>query len=677
MNEDRQHSKKQAPANQPPEEPNVNAEMEGKRYRQFKSSTPKVILYTLLSLIPISGILYVLGVQDMIGLTFYQQQFIGLFLGLVLCSVYLSIPATKKSRRDSVPWYDWLLAALGLYAGLYLVIFYPQIVMIIGNVDTPRLVISVIAVVLVMEAIRRLLGTAMLTIVLFFLLYGYFAPYFPGIFRGTHTSLKQLFNYLYLDPNSMLDLINIAATVALSFIFFGQILLHFGGADILNNLALSLFGRFRGGPAKGSIVGSSLVGTITGGPVTNVMLVGSVTIPLMKRNGYDAVRAGAIESVASTGGSIMPPVMGISAFIIAETLGVSYAKVAIAALIPAILFYLTIFFQVDLHAGRHGIRRLRKEDIPSIAGVLKTGWTILPTLVALVYFLFFKGYSPQISGLYSAVVAIVFLSLPKDIRRQMFSFFPRIFVDSGRVLLEITVVLAAAGLIVGVTGVTGLGFNLGLILSDLAQYGLLTLLAVSAIVSVILGMGMPAVAAYSLVAVLVAPTMVQMGVNPFAAHLFVFYFSIISNFTPPVALACFTAAPIAQASPHKIGFRAMQLGITAYIVPFLFVYSPQMLLGATNNVNWTESILTWVTAVIGCYLIAAALEGFLFNPINWIKRLILIVLGVCLLMPLSIWQYSWLLNLIAFIAMVLLFLYEAMRIKKMHVSSSAKPVDAK
>lgn len=287
-----------------------------------------------------------------------------------------------------------------------------------GTVTTNRFILSVMAVLLIMEAIRRLLGKGLLIVVLVFLFYGYFAPYFPGIFKGSSTPVDQLFNYMYLDSNSLLNLLAIAATIALSFIFFGQILLYFGGADILNNFAISAFGRFRGGPAKGSILGSSLVGTITGGPVANVILTGSVTIPLMKKSGYSSEEAGAVESVASTGGQIMPPVMGVAAFIIAETLGVPYADVALAALIPALFFYLCLFFQVDFIAGKKGIKRMEKKDIPLMVNVLKKGWMVIPTLASLIYLLFFLGYSPQISGLYASVVGIVFLSFQKEIRKK-------------------------------------------------------------------------------------------------------------------------------------------------------------------------------------------------------------------------------------------------------------------
>jgi len=624
-------------------------ETEFQIYRKFQNRYLQTFINIVLALIPIIGVLFLLGIHQRLGLSLYAEQYIGLFLGLILFCIFLTVPATKRSPRKKAAWYDWILALLGLNTGLYIAIYYPKVVLTMGTITTNRLILSVIAIVLILEAIRRVLGKGLLIVVLVFLFYGYFAPYFPGILKGSHTPADQLFNYMYLDASSLLSLLKIAATTALSFILFGQILLKFGGGDILNDIAISAFGRFRGGPAKGSIVGSSLVGTITGGPVANVILTGNVTIPLMKRTGYSAAEAGAIESVASTGGSIMPPIMGVAAFIIAETLGIPYGEVALAALVPALLYYFCLFFQVDFMAGRKGIARLSKEEIPVFGQVIKKGWMIIPTIGSLIYFLFFKGYSPEMSGLYASVIAIVFLSFQKPIRQKLSRLFAATFRDTGKTMLDIGIVLSAAGLIVGITGITGLGFNLGLILTEFANYGLFILLLLSAIVAIILGMGMPSVAAYALVAVLVAPTLVELGIDPLAAHLFVFYFSIISNFTPPVAMACFAASPIAKEHPNKIGFVAMRLGVVAYIIPFLFVYAPELLIRTKNPAPWWESAISVFTALLACYLLAMAFEGYLFRKLNLMKRIVVTIMAVCLFIPYSVWQYSWLVNLLAVI----------------------------
>lgn len=636
----------------------MDKETSAGKFRKIKNRPAAILLQVFLFAIPFAGILFILGVHQYMGISLYMEQFIGLFLALMLSSIFMAIPAGKESSRDRVPWYDCILAALGFVVGMYIAIFYPQIILTFGYVTPERIILSVIAVLLVLEAIRRTVGLSMVIVVLCFLFYGFFAPYFPGVLKGTHTSTDQLFNYLYLDPNSLINMLSIAATLALAFLLFGQILLEFKGGEILNNFAVSAFGRFRGGPAKAAVVGSSLVGTITGGPVTNVMLTGTVTIPLMKRNGYTAAQAGAVESVASTGGQIMPPVMGIAAFIIAETLGVPYSEIALAALVPAVLYYVCLFVQVDLIAGRDGFSRMNRDELPSLRLILRTGWMIIPAFAVLIYTLFILGYTPAASGLYACLFAIIFLLVQKEVRVNFIGKLFKVFVDTGKTMLDIGVVLSAAGLVVGITGITGLGFNLALMLSKLAEDGLFILLVVSAIVSVILGMGMPSVAAYTLVAVLVAPAIVKLGVDPVAAHLFVFYFSIISNFTPPVALACFTAAPIAQESPHKIGYRAMRLGLVGYIVPFMFVYAPELLLRLKGHNTAIGVTSTIVTAVIACVLLAMAVEGFIFQRVNISKRIALTILSFCLFLPISAFQYSWLVNIVAFILSALIIAAE-------------------
>jgi len=634
------------------------------KLRVFQNRRIKILLNIVFALIPVIGILYVLGLHQTLGIQLFAEQYIGLFIALVLFAIFMCVPATKRSPKNRVPWYDWILAVLGLIVGLYLLIFYPDIIYSMAYVTTDRFILCIIAILLILEAVRRTLDAVMLIIVSIFLAYGLFASYLPGVFQGSKIPLNNYVNFLYMDPSSMMSMFNLAATIGLVYILFGQVLLSLGGADILNNFAMAMFGRFRGGTAKASVLGSSLVGSITGNPVTNVILTGSVTIPLMKKNGFSSTQAGAVEAVSSTGGQIMPPVMGIAAFIIADTLGVPYAEVALAALVPAILYYLCLFFQVDLIAARQKIKPLSKEQIPALLYVIKSGWLIIPVFVVLIYLLFFKGTTPQAAGLYASAVGVICLSCQKSVWQHFKSWkgismlLNRIFVDTGKMMLEITIVLAAAGLVMGVTGITGLGFNIGLILASIVQYGLLALLVVSAIICVILGMGMPSVAAYAIVAVLVAPSLVNLGVDPLAAHLFVFYFAIVSNFTPPVAVCCFAAAPIARGNPHRIGFYSMRLGLVAYVVPFLFVYGSEMLLRMKSDTPLLTTVLTIGTALVGCYFISVAVEGYLFRNLNVFQRVFMGLMAFFLLLPLSVWQYSWILNIAGFVLAVLFMLLE-------------------
>lgn len=580
------------------------------------SSYTAYIWNAALFIMVLSGIIYIVGLHQYLGFTIYRQQYFGWFLGLMLFCIFLSRPLSKKSNSQSVPWYDWILAFAGLGVGLYVFIYYPVIVYEMSYITTDRFIVSVIAVFLIIEALRRMIGWILVIIILLFMSYSYISPFLPGPLKGISTPSDVLFNYLFLDANSMLSMLGIAATIALAFILLGTTLLNFKGGDILNDLSLLAFGRFRGGPAKASVVGSSVVGSITGGPVTNVMLTGTVTIPLMKRSGYTSVQAGAIEAVASSGGSILPPIMGITAFVIAENLGIPYAEVALAALIPALLYYFCLFIQVDFIAGKQGIKKLSKDELPSFKQVMSVAWLIVPPFFVLIYALFFMGLTPSTSGLYATVTAIVFLILPKAMRAGLLKRLISIFTDTGKVLLDIGIILAGAGLVVGIMGVTGLGFNIALSLSVVAEYGLFPLLVVSAIASIVLGMGMPTIAAYSLVAVLVTPTLVDLGVVPMAAHLFVFYFAVISNFTPPIAMASFAAAPIAQANPNHIGYAGMKLAIVSYIIPFIFVYSPEILLSYDPQYTVVNIVASILVTIYICFLLTVSVVGYLFKTLS-------------------------------------------------------------
>ncbi len=627
------------------------------RYRQLKGPVLSIWRFGLI-LIPITGLLYILSLHQYLGLEIYGQQYAGWFLAMVLASVFIGVPSGQSRHEDKVPWYDWILTILGLVVGLYIAILYPKILSNFGTITLSRLLLSATAILLIFEALRRMFGWSLVIIVAIFLMYAFVAPYMPGAFRGQATSYDQLLNYLYLDTNSLLDLLQLAATMGLAFILFGSVLLSFKGADIFNNIALSCFGRFRGGPAKASIVGSSLVGSITGGPVANVMLTGNMTIPLMVKTGYTRAQAGAIEAVSSTGGAIMPPIMGVVAFVMAENLNVPYREVALAALVPALIYYICLFAQVDLKAAQNGAGSIPKEQLPPFSRVWKTAWLIVPIFVFLIYLLFVKGLPPTTAGIYSTGFALCILLLQKEVRKNIIERIVETLEETGKSLLEIGVVLAAAGLMVGIIGITGLGFNLVLALTQFGQYGLFTLLVACALVCIILGMGMPALAAYSIVAILVAPSLIDLGVQPMAAHMFVYFFATVSNFTPPIALASFAAAPIAKESPHKISFVAMKLGITAYIVPFVFVYDPSLLLSFSADYEWISLIVSIITSVIACVILSISLVGHLFGPLSPVKRILFMIIAGIMFMPMKQFNMELLLNGLGVLASILLILHE-------------------
>ena len=589
-----------------------------------------VVELTLLLALPILGILFILDVPGRLGMMLFTEQYTGIFLTLYLAGTFLTLPGKKGLSRQVVPWYDWILVILAFPAGFYITIYYPELVLNLGRFSLQQVIFGGLAMVLILEALRRLVGLSLLIIVSAVILYARFAAYFPAFLGGRPMSLGRLINYLYLDPNSMLWMLIIAATIGTAFIFFGQAMIHFGVGKILTDLATAMCGRVRGGSAKTAVVGSSLVGTITGAPMSNVFLTGSITIPMMKESGYPSRMAGAVEAVASAGGQIMPPVMGIAAFIIAENLGVSYAKVALAAIFPAILYYLAVFMQVDLEAGKRGLGALKPEQIPPFWKTVLRSWIAIIALTFLIYTLFILRMAPATAATISALISLpIFIVLPEN-RRLYFRNLINALVGSGRLLLTVGGVMTAAGLVIGAVSVSGMGFSISFLLTQAGKGNVMFLLLGAATASMILGMGMPSVAAYALVAVLIAPALVKFGIYPMAAHLFIFYFAIISNFTPPIALTCFAAAPLAKANPMKIGFTSMRLGIMSYIVPFLFVFSPAMLLrGSPLTVFLSVS-----TAIVGVGFLSVALTGFLYQPISRLRRLVMTIGAIGLLIPL-------------------------------------------
>src|SRR5690606_14752158 len=414
-----------------------------------------------------------------------------------------------------------------------------------------------------------------------------------------------------------------------TFILFGSVLGITGGSRFFTDASLLAMGRFRGGSMKIAVLASMLFGSISGSAVANVTATGIVTIPLIKRGGYPAHKAGAIEAVASTGGQLMPPVMGAAAFLMAEFLQVPYAEVALAAFIPSVLYYGALFVQADLEAARAGISRVSKSAIPEKRAVLG-GLHFILAFVVLIGALFVLLWQPEraalAAALTAAVTALVFGY--RAVRPKLSALFP-VFEDTGRSVVEIIIISAASGLVIGVLNVTGLSFNLTYALVQIGGGSAIVLLVLSAIVCIILGMGLPTLGVYVLLAALVAPAMVQVGIEPMAAHMFVLYFGMMSMITPPIAIAAFAAASIAQAPAMKTGWAAVKFGWVAFIVPFLFVYSPSLLL-IGDPMEVTIAILT---AGLGVWLISAALAGYFMSRLSPVLRVLFGFFGLMALIP--------------------------------------------
>jgi TRAP transporter 4TM/12TM fusion protein len=576
------------------------------------------------------GFLFIMGIETYLGITLYKEQYVGLFLAVCLSMVFLTTRASKQDLSSRVPWYDYILAVAGATPGLYLTIMYPYLANQLAEITAPNLIFGGLMIVLIIEAVRRLEGWPLVILVTVFFLYGHFSDLVPGVFHLRATSFERLINYIYLDPNSMLSLAGIAATIAFAFIFFSDLLLSFRGTAFIRDFSLSVIGGYRGAPAKTAVVASSLFGTITGGAVTNVMAIGSFTIPMMKNAGYPAYKAASIEAISSSGGQIMPPVMSLAAFLVAQFLGIPYAQVALAAVIPAILFYVAVFIQVDLDSAKLGIRGLKREDRPRLLEALKDSWLFMIPMATLVYFLFIQGRDAAASAVLTCIVTIVISAFSRENRKQFWRKIMDAAARTFKTMTTVTVILTAAGIIVAVTNISGLGSVFSMIIVQIAAGNMVALVITTGIACLILGMGMPTVPAYVLVAILAAPALIKMGFAPLAVHLFVLYFAIVSNITPPVAMASIAAAALAKADSMRVSLAAMRLGILAYVVPFLFLFSPELILQGSVQ----QIISAFLTTVLGVAFLGISLTGFLTRPIKWWKRILALAIAIVFFTPL-------------------------------------------
>lgn len=589
---------------------------------------------------PLSGLLavgltllavaYSLGVPRMLGVAFYPQQFMAAILAFALPIAFLSFPARRESRRIKAPWYDVALAVIAFAAVAYIAMRYPQVVNLIFARPAAAWVPGLIVIALLLEAVRRATGWALVIIILVFLLYALFGNYVPGRLAGRAQNWQMLSGYMAFDSNGILGLpMAVASTVVVAFILFGALLGLTGGSKFFTDAALLGMGRFRGGSMKIAVLASGLFGSISGSAVANVAATGVVTIPLIKRDGYPAHKAGAIEAVASTGGQLMPPVMGAAAFLMAEFLQISYAQVALAALVPALIYYVALFIQADLEAARLGISRVPKADMPARRSVA-TGLHFLFAFAVLIYTLFALNWQPERSALAGGLcVVITGLVFGYQSVRPGIVALLGAFAETGRAVVEIIIISAAAGIVIGVLNVTGLSFNLTYALVQLGGGNAIVLLVLSALVCIVLGMGLPTLGVYVLLAALVAPALVQVGIEPIAAHLFVLYFGMMSMITPPIAIAAFAAASIAKAPAMQTGWASMKFGWVAFVVPFLFVFSPTLVMIGEP----IEIAVAVVTAGVGVWLVSAALAGYFASRLSGIMRLGFGAAGLLALVP--------------------------------------------
>ncbi|HEV8722060.1 MAG TPA: TRAP transporter fused permease subunit [Candidatus Binatia bacterium] len=605
------------------------------RFRALTGS-PASMLRVLLISLSVLGSIWALEVHNYFEIAFFKQQYLALFLALALGSVFIAVKAYPKQPGDSVPWYDWLLALGGLAVGLYVTILYPTIAYRLGILSPDRWIFGGLALILIVEATRRVAGGTLAWLALGVILYTRFAEWLPGIFYAKSASWARIASYLYLDSNGMLGLpIDVAAGVVVAFILFGQALYAVGGDKFLTDLALIATGRYRGGPAKVSVVSSALFGTVSGSAVANVVVDGAITIPLMKSTGFPAHLAAAIEAVASNGGQITPPVMGAAAFLMAEFLNIPYGQIALAAAIPATLYYLALFTQIDLEAAKRGLLGLPAEQIPKFRNVIRLGWVFLIPLATLIYTLMIENWEPGKSGMVAVILVFIVGAIQKE-TRPSFQKIVNAFEETGKILLDIAVITALAGIVIGALHLSGFTFKISLLLVTLSGNNVFLLLLITALGCLFLGLPLPTTVVYITLAVLAAPALVQLGIPPLAAHLFLFYFGMVSLITPPDCLPVYIAASIARANFWQTGWTAMRLGIAAYIVPFIFALHPPLIFIGTAK----EILIAIFTAVAGVVLLGTGCAGYLFRPLGWTKRGLLWLAALLLLLP--AWSEAWL-----------------------------------
>jgi TRAP transporter 4TM/12TM fusion protein len=610
-----------------------------------------VIIFTLLGIaLTINQVFY----MNLFGFKPVTNAFLYYILACFLPLVFLFFPM-RKSQSGPVPWYDVILAVIALIIPFYFAIKGEQIIVSGWEYNAPPLptFFSILLWILTLEALRRTAGIVIMIIALIFSIYPMIADKVPIYFlQGQSFDFLTTARNHALSSNSIIGIpFQTVGSLLIGFLVFGVVLQYTGGGNFFFNLAQSLFGRARGGPAKVAVVSSALMGMMSGSAVSNVLTTGSMTIPAMKKAGYHPEYAAGIEATAATGGSITPPIMGSAAFIMASLLGIPYAEIALAAAIPAFLYYLGIFVQVDGYAAKVGLHGASKEDIPGFFPTLKSGWYYLISLVVLVYLLVTLRAEAQAP--FYAILFLILVAVLKKTDRMNWSGFREMIIQSGKTLSEIVGIIAGVGLIVGGLSVTGVSLSFSRELVVAVGDNVFLILVAGALTSFILGMGMTVSAVYVFLAIVMAPALVELGINPIAAHLFVIYWATISYITPPVALASFAAAGIAGTSPMRTGLMAMKLGMVKYVVPFLFVINPSLVAQGP----WLDVLYNLVTAIIGVILMASAMEGWLVGVGRlkyWFARIPLFLSGILLMIPGGLTDLIGVLLLVAVVSFSLL-----------------------
>lgn len=552
-------------------------------------------------------------------------------LAFILAITFLAKPLGRTSWKDPYNWYsivDFCLVGAVIAIQVYTLWDIDALIIRAGSLTDWDIRMGTALIFILLEATRRTVGWAMVIIAVFFTAHAVFSDHFFGIFYGPPNDWFNVIDYIFIRDDGIYGIpIMVMATYIYLFVLFGSLLMQSGAGRFFINTAVALTGASRGGPAKAAVVSSALMATISGSCVANVVTTGTFTIPLMKRIGYKPTFAGAVESCASTGGMIMPPVMGAAAFIIAEFLGVPYLNICIAAFPTAVLYFFTIFMMVHFEAAKHVLPVLKKEELPEVKAELKKGAPLFISVLVIVGMLV-AGYTPMFAAFWAIVSVLALSSLRKETRLTPARLLSALE-DAAIKAVPVSIACAAAGIIIGTVFISGFGLKFTNLIVTIAADRLWVGLILTMIASLILGMGLTATAVYITVAALVIPAIVNMGVEPIAAHLFAFYFGIVSAITPPVCLAAFAAAGIAASNPMRTGFIACRLGIATYILPFVFVYAPGLLVVGP----WWEVLRSFVATTLGLFALTVVSERWLYSHVHWFAALIMLIPAILLLVP--------------------------------------------
>jgi TRAP transporter 4TM/12TM fusion protein len=621
------------------------------------------------SLLVAAVIIWVLDIpRSVFGIGFYTEQFLTICLGLTLALAYI---ADTSRPRNALDWAA-VIASLALCG--YIALRYEHLTLDAAFLPLDALLVSFLLIILIAEASRRTNGWGFVSMIAGIAVYVYISPHLPGDFQTRYVSPERMITYVGLDLNGAIgNILQVAVLVVIPFTILGQVLARTGGADFFADISMAAMGRFRGGAAKIAVVGSALFGMISGSAVSNVLAVGIVTIPTMVKSGFTPHRSAAIESVGSTGGQLMPPVMGAAAFIMAEFLQVPYGSVCIAAAIPALLYYLCLFFHVDLEAAKHKIGSAKIAEAPAVSEVLKSGWHFLVPIAFLVFALMYPELSnltPEKAAIYSTAILIV-LAMIFGYRGKRLGVINMLkaIMETGRVSLDIILIGAAAGIMVGIMSISGLAFSMTIQLLALAAGNVFLLLLLIAVLAFILGIGLPTVSVYILTATLLAPALVKLGVTPMAAHMFVMYNGILSMITPPVAFAAYAAANIARTDGWTTGWMACVVGWSTFILPFLFVLTPSLLMDG----SWTEIALNFSRVTFGIWLGTVAAVGFSLARLNPMGRATYAVISLAVVLPPEAFAGAIWINVAGVTAAIVVLAIDWMRGKKGAAEVPATP----